>query len=73
VTIEKSIIGPYATINDNCVIRNSIIEDSIINRHCKIENSILSESIVGENAKITGKKFKFNLGEFGETEFKTLS
>lgn len=66
VKIEDSIIGPYATINDNCHIKNSKIEDSIINSHTTISDSILHESLVGEHCKIHNQSKKLYLGEYSE-------
>lgn len=66
VKIENSIIGPYATINNNCHIKGSKIKDSIINSHTTIVDSILHESLVGEHCKIHNQSKKLYLGEFSE-------
>jgi len=66
VKIENSVIGPYATINDNCNINNSKIENSIINANTSIDNSVLHESLVGENCKINNQSKKLYLGEYSE-------
>ena len=48
--IENSIIGPYVTIMDNCVIQDSKVENSII-----LENSnILDNQIIGKIAAKDG-------------------
>lgn len=66
VRLEHCVIGPYATINDNCEIKNSVIKNSIINKESKIENAVLDESILGENAAVIKPFFKLNLGDFSE-------
>ncbi len=66
VEIENSIIGPYATINSNCIIKNSIIQDSILEKFSRIENCYLTESIIGEGASIKREPLKLNIGNYSE-------
>jgi len=66
VKIENSVIGPFVTINDNCHIKNSKIEDSIINAHTNISDSIIHDSLIGEHCKIHNQNKKLYLGEFSE-------
>lgn len=66
VKIEGSVIGPFATINENCVIKSSIIQNSIIDKFSTVENCIISESIIGEGASIKRDSMKVNLGNYSE-------
>ncbi|MGB4851936.1 MAG: nucleotidyl transferase, partial [Ignavibacteria bacterium] len=66
VEIENSIIGPYATINDGCIIKNSIIDNSIIENSSLIENCVMSESIIGEGASVKREILKLNIGNYSE-------
>ena len=66
VVLQNSTIGPYATINDNCEICDSVIENSIINRGTKIQKSELNNSIVGEYSVIKGMKGEINVGAYSE-------
>lgn len=66
VKIENSIIGPYATINDSCDIRGSIIQDSIIEKFSTIENCNLTDSIIGEGATIKRDSLKLSIGNYSE-------
>jgi len=51
--IEDSIIGPYVTIMDNCTVKNSKIEDSII-----LEKSNISDNqIIGKIAAKDGSEY----------------
>jgi glucose-1-phosphate thymidylyltransferase len=52
--IINSIIRPFTSIGNNCEIKNSEIEDSVIMDDCyiDIENRKLSESIIGYNVRI---------------------
>lgn len=64
--IENCIIGPFATINDNCIIKNSIISDSVIGESAEINNSVIESSIIGEGALIKKESFKLNLGSYSQ-------
>lgn len=64
--IDNCLIGPDVTIGDNCVIKDCIIENSIIDSNNYIENVILQNSIIGKNCKVIQKKMTFNLGEYSE-------
>ncbi len=66
VKIKNSIIGPYATINDNCTITDSKIQDSIINANTIISNSVLNESLIGEYCKVDNQSKRLYLGEYSE-------
>ena len=66
VVLENCVIGPYATINSNCIIKNSVIENSIIDEHCHIENSTLTDSLLGKHCKVYNQKTSLNLGEYSK-------
>jgi len=67
VTLENCVIGPFATIGDNCSLKNCNISNSIVSEDCVLDNSILTESIIGKSSKVKNKKAVLNLGEFSET------
>ncbi len=54
-TISGSVIGPYANIEANVNIRNSIVRNSLIDSGTHIENCVLDGALVGENCKILGQ------------------
>ncbi|MEO0147174.1 MAG: sugar phosphate nucleotidyltransferase [candidate division WOR-3 bacterium] len=62
--IENSVIGPNVHIDKGCVIKNSIISNSIIYPGCKIENSVINDSIIGENSEISGFVGKIRIGDY---------
>ncbi len=66
VSIENSIIGPFATINDDCKITGSIVQNSILDKGCSVSNCILEESIIGEGAVIRKESLKLSLGNYSE-------
>ncbi|MCL4345992.1 MAG: glucose-1-phosphate thymidylyltransferase [Candidatus Thermoplasmatota archaeon] len=56
VDIQDSYIGPYTTIGNDCRIRGTEIENSVIMDHCSIDfldGRIIFESIIGPNCTIS--------------------
>ncbi len=64
--IKASIIGPYVSIDENCIIEQSIIRNSIIGENVSIKDAILEESIIGDNAVVYGKFGHLNVGDSAE-------
>jgi glucose-1-phosphate thymidylyltransferase len=50
--IENSTIGPYATIADGVVIKNSKIENSLICERSDVTDAVLNEVILGNNERV---------------------
>jgi glucose-1-phosphate thymidylyltransferase len=67
--IRNSVIGPFATISDNCEISSSIICNSIISSGAKIDKAMLENSIIGNNAVVRSHYRKLNTGDSSEIEF----
>jgi glucose-1-phosphate thymidylyltransferase len=61
--IESSVIGPYASIADGVVVKDSIIRNSIISYGAKVTSSLLEESIIGNDAEVTGHFHILNVGD----------
>jgi glucose-1-phosphate thymidylyltransferase len=62
-TVESSIIGPYATIGQDCKIVRSIVRDSIIEAGALIEEITMDRSLVGKEAVVKGRFQQFNVGD----------
>jgi glucose-1-phosphate thymidylyltransferase len=50
--IRRSIIGPYVSIGNNCVIENCNLQNVVIGDECTMSNIISTNSIIGDNVKI---------------------
>ncbi|MDQ3022057.1 MAG: sugar phosphate nucleotidyltransferase [Bacteroidota bacterium] len=66
VAIENSVIGPFTTINDNCNIKNSVIQDSILEKFSSVENCTLIDSLIGEGASVKKDALKMSIGNYSE-------
>ncbi|MCX6153599.1 MAG: sugar phosphate nucleotidyltransferase [Candidatus Kapabacteria bacterium] len=67
--VETSVIGPFASIAEGAVVRNSIIKDSIISENSRVEQSLLDRSIIGNNAVVKGQFFRLNVGDSSEIKY----
>ncbi len=66
VSIEYAIVGPYVTINDNAVVENAIIKNTIVNEGAYIKNFILDGSLIGMNATIQDTPIRLNIADYSE-------
>jgi glucose-1-phosphate thymidylyltransferase len=67
--VKNSIIGPYTTISEGCIINDSIIKNSILGDNSKIDKAMLESSIIGNSAIIKGNYKRLNAGDSSEIEF----
>ncbi|MDP2039198.1 MAG: sugar phosphate nucleotidyltransferase, partial [Ignavibacteria bacterium] len=67
--VVDSVIGPFATISENCVVKESIIKNSILSPSSQVEKTMLDNSIIGMNAVVKGNFKKLNAGDSSEIEF----
>lgn len=65
-TIKRSVIGPYATVAEGAVVKDSIVRDSIISNDAIVTASLLDKSIIGNNASVNGKFYCLNVGNSSE-------
>ena len=69
VVLENSIIGPYVSLADGCVIRDSIIRDSIVDEGSLIEDTMLMRSLIGKSATVRGRFRRLNVGDSSVVDF----
>lgn len=67
--IEDSIIGPHATIAEDCHIVGSIIRDSIIDEGAEIIDTMLERSLIGKDAAVRGRCLVLNVGSSSQVDF----
>jgi glucose-1-phosphate thymidylyltransferase len=64
--IEHAIVGPHATIEAGAVVRNSIVQDSIVYANATLEGVQVTQSLVGEQAALRGAARVANVGARSE-------
>jgi glucose-1-phosphate thymidylyltransferase len=67
--ISNSIVGPFATIGERAIVKDSIIRNSIIGDESSVESVLLDNSIVGNNADVKGTFKRVNAGDSSEIGF----
>jgi glucose-1-phosphate thymidylyltransferase len=67
-TVSESVIGPHSSIGPECVIRGSVIRNSIVEAGSLVQNSVLSDSIIGQYAKVIGHPHHLNIGDHSEID-----
>lgn len=61
--VERSVIGPFASIGPGVTIRDSIVRDSIVESGAAIVDSLLEEAIVGRRASVRNHSGRLNVGD----------
>jgi glucose-1-phosphate thymidylyltransferase len=61
--IERSVIGPHASIGAGATVRESRVRNSIVEDSATIEEALLDESIVGRRARVSGMARRLNIGD----------
>jgi glucose-1-phosphate thymidylyltransferase len=67
--LQASVIGPHVSIGPECVIRRSLIRDSIVDAGSHILDTSLSSSLIGREARVTGRDRSLNVGDSSEIGF----
>ncbi|MCX6150684.1 MAG: sugar phosphate nucleotidyltransferase [Ignavibacteriales bacterium] len=67
--VKNSVIGPFTTISEGCVIIDSIIRNSILGDNSHVEKAMLEDSIIGNSSIVKGNYKRLNAGDSSEIEF----
>jgi len=62
-SIDHSVIGPHTVVGANCKLDNCIIRDSIIDDGSVLSNTILEHSLIGRDVHIHGKAGMLNIAD----------
>ncbi len=63
VRIERSVVGPFVSIGNGSVIRDSVIKSSIIGDDTCVEKKTIEESIIGSRVYLSGRFERFIIGQ----------
>jgi glucose-1-phosphate thymidylyltransferase len=61
--LERSVIGPFASISAGAVVRDSIVRDSILDEGALVEFAIVEHSVIGQKAQLSGSSTVVNIGD----------
>ncbi len=62
-TIERAVIGPYASIGAKAVVRDAVVRDAIVEEGATIECAVIEHSILGRSVLIRGRISRLNIGD----------
>jgi glucose-1-phosphate thymidylyltransferase len=62
-TVENAVIGPYASIGANAVIRDALVRDSVVEEGAIIEGALLEGSVIGRKSEIVGRPKRINVSD----------
>lgn len=68
VQLINSKVGPYVSIGDNTIIKDSVITNSIIQSDSEISNAELTNSMVGNHVKYNGNAMELSIGDYSTQE-----
>lgn len=60
--IERSVIGPYVSVDEAACIKGSVLENSIVGKAALVENIVATDSLIGPEAIVKGSKKSINIG-----------
>jgi len=61
--VESSVIGPYVSIDADCVLTRAIVANSIVGEGTHIQDIALADSLLGRNVSLSGQALRLNLGD----------
>jgi glucose-1-phosphate thymidylyltransferase len=64
VTIENSVVGPYVSIGQKTIIRDSRIKNSIIQKESNISKAMLENSMLGNFVTFEGSSLDLSVGDY---------
>lgn len=67
--VRHAVIGPHVTIGAGCVIRRSVLQDSIVDAGSHIVDTMLSQSLIGRDARVVGRYRSLNVGDSSDIGF----
>ncbi|MER3436795.1 MAG: nucleotidyltransferase [Chloroflexota bacterium] len=62
-TIERAVIGPYASIGANVVVRDAVVRDAIVEEGATVECAVIEHSILGRSVQVRGRPSRLNIGD----------
>ena len=66
VVIERSTVGPYASIEGGTVVRDSVVANAIVGRNCRLERVRLDGAMLGDEVVLEGLAGAASLGSHSE-------
>ena len=62
--ITNSKIGPYVSVGEGTIVKNSTLSQTILGQNTVIQNVTLTDSMIGNNVQFDGKYREVSIGDF---------
>lgn len=66
VVLKNAIVGPFASIGDNCTIEGAQLSDVIVQHNTEIKEAIIRNSMIGSYVKYHGLARDLSIGDYAE-------
>lgn len=64
VVIKNAVVGPFASIGDNCVIERSVVENCIVQNNTKIKHAVINNAMLGSFVEYNGEQKDLSIGDY---------
>lgn len=64
VKLENSVVGPYVSIGNDSIVRDSRIERSIVQENTSLRNLVAKNTMIGSHVSVEKKAERLNLGDY---------
>jgi glucose-1-phosphate thymidylyltransferase len=61
--IENSVVGPYVSLGEDCVLKEVVVHDSIFDEGAQVTHMVIEKSLLGRNVQVQGQSMRLNLGD----------
>jgi glucose-1-phosphate thymidylyltransferase len=66
VVIERSTVGPYASIESGTIVRDSVVTNAIVGRGCRLDRVRLDGAMLGDDVLLEGVTGSVSVGSHAE-------
>lgn len=61
--VEASVLGPHVAIGPGCLIKGSVIQNSVIEKDSHVIQVTLKDSLIGQSTQVKGDASAINIGD----------
>jgi glucose-1-phosphate thymidylyltransferase len=54
-TLERAVVGPYASIGDGATVRDAVVADAIVEDGATVERAVVEHALIGQRATVRGR------------------
>lgn len=65
-TLERAVVGPYASIGAHVTIRDAVVRDAVLEDGASVEGAVLAHAVVGRGASVSGRPLELNASDLSK-------